>query len=72
MSYFRSYQKVFFRFIKQELNVSHLVSLNKNGILLNLEYKSKETIGNGNWKLTIAFIVFQCGGDPKLFFKHKK
>ena len=24
--------EVFFRFIKQELNVSHLVSLNKNGI----------------------------------------
>ena len=24
--------EVFFRFIKQELNVSHLISLNKNGI----------------------------------------
>ncbi|MEZ4890090.1 MAG: hypothetical protein R2779_05885 [Crocinitomicaceae bacterium] len=24
--------EVFFRFIKQELNVSHLISLNKNGM----------------------------------------
>ncbi|OEK09028.1 hypothetical protein A8C32_14145 [Flavivirga aquatica] len=32
----RWYIEVFFRFIKQELNVSHLVSLNKNGIEVTL------------------------------------
>ena len=48
--------EVFFRFIKQELNVSHLVSLNKNGIevmlymtlivaMLILIYKKANKIG---------------------------
>ena len=48
--------EVFFRFIKQELNVSHLVSLNKNGIqvmlymtlivaMLVLVYKKANNIG---------------------------
>ena len=48
--------EVFFRFIKQELNVSHLVSLNKNGIqvmlymtlivaMLILIYKNANNIG---------------------------
>ena len=48
--------EVFFRFIKQELNVSHLVSLNKNGIevilymtlivaMLVLIYKKANDIG---------------------------
>jgi IS4 transposase len=48
--------EVFFRFIKQELNMSHLVSLNKNGIqvmlymtlivsMLILMYKKANQIG---------------------------
>jgi IS4 transposase len=48
--------EVFFRFIKQELNVSHLISLNKNGIevmlymtlivaMLILIYKHANNIG---------------------------
>lgn len=81
--------EVFFRFIKQELNVSHLVSLNKNGIrvilymtlivaMLILVYKKANNIGYKTAKrrfsmeirdLTIAIIVLQCGGDPKLLFK---
>lgn len=81
--------EVFFRFIKQELNVSHLVSLNKNGMqvmmyitmivaMLILVYKKANNIGYKTAKrrfameirnLTIALIVIQCGGDPKLFFK---
>ena len=81
--------EVFFRFIKQELNVSHFVSLNKNGMqvmiyvtmivaMLILIYKKANNIGYKTAKrrfvmeirnLTIALIVIQCGGDPKLFFK---
>lgn len=81
--------EVFFRFIKQELNVSHFVSLNKNGMqvmlyvtmivaMLILVYKKANNIGYKTAKrrfsmeirnLTIALIVIQCGGDPKLFFK---
>lgn len=81
--------EVFFRFIKQELNVSHLISLNKNGMqvmmyvtmivaMLILVYKKANNIGYKTAKrrfameirnLTIALIVIQCGGDPKLFFK---
>jgi hypothetical protein len=81
--------EVFFRFIKQELNVSHFVSLNKNGMqvmiyitmivaMLILVYKKANNIGYKTAKrrfsmeirnLTIALIVVQCGGDPKLFFK---
>lgn len=81
--------EVFFRFIKQELNVSHLVSLNKNGMqvmiyvtlivaMLILVYKKANNIGYKTAKrrfameirnLTIALIVVECGGDPKLFFK---
>jgi Transposase DDE domain len=81
--------EVFFRFIKQELNVSHLVSLNKNGMqvmiyvtlivaMLILVYKKANNIGYKTAKrrftmeirnLTIALIVIECGGDPKLFFK---
>lgn len=81
--------EVFFRFIKQELNVSHLISLNKNGMqvmiyvtmivaMLILVYKKANNIGYKTAKrrfameirnLTIALIVVQCGGDPKLFFK---
>jgi hypothetical protein len=81
--------EVFFRFMKQELNVSHLVSLNKNGMqvmiyvtlivaMLILVYKKANNIGYKTAKrrfameirnLTIAMIVVQCGGDPKLFFK---
>ncbi len=81
--------EVFFRFIKQELNASHLVSLNKNGMqviiyttliaaMLVLIYKKANNIGYKTAKrrfkmeirnLTIALIVVQCGGDPKLFFK---
>jgi hypothetical protein len=81
--------EVFFRFIKQELNVSHFVSLNKNGMqvmiyvtmivaMLVLIYKKANNIGYKTAKrrfvmeirnLTIALIVIQCGGDPKLFFK---
>ena len=81
--------EVFFRFIKQELNVSHLVSLNKNGMqvmiyvtlivaMLILIYKKANNIGYKTAKrrfsmeirnLTIALIVVECGGDPKLFFK---
>lgn len=81
--------EVFFRFIKQELNVSHLVSLNKNGMqvmiyvtmivaMLVLVYKKANNVGYKTAKrrfsmeirnLTIALIVIQCGGDPKLFFK---
>lgn len=81
--------EVFFRFIKQELNVSHLVSLKNNGIqvmiyvtlivaMLILIYKKANSLGYRTAKrrfkmeirnLTIALIVVQCGGDPKLFFK---
>lgn len=81
--------EVFFRFLKQDLNVSHLVSLNKNGMqvmiyvtlivaMLILIYKKANNIGYKTAKrrfkmeirnLTIALIVVQCGGDPKLFFK---
>lgn len=81
--------EVFFRFLKQELNVSHLVSLNNNGMqviiyvtlivaMLILIYKKANNIGYKTAKrrfkmeirnLTIALIVVQCGGDPKLFFK---
>jgi hypothetical protein len=81
--------EVFFRFIKQELNVSHFVSLNKNGMqvmiyvtmivaMLILVYKKANNIGYKTAKrrfsmeirnLTVALIVIQCGGDPKLFFK---
>jgi len=81
--------EVFFRFIKQELNVCHFVSLNKNGMqvmiyvtmivaMLVLIYKKANNIGYKTAKrrfvmeirnLTIALIVIQCGGDPKLFFK---
>lgn len=81
--------EVFFRFIKQELNVSHLISLNKNGMqvmiyvtmivaMLILVYKKANNIGYKTAKrrfsmeirnLTIALIVIECGGDPKLFFK---
>lgn len=81
--------EVFFRFLKQELNVSHLVSLNKNGItvllymtmivaMLVLMYKKVNNIGYKTAKrrffmevrnLSIAMIVEQCGGNPKLLFK---
>lgn len=81
--------EVFFRFIKQELNVSHLVSLNNNGIrimlymtlivsMLLLIYKKANAIGYTTAKrrfkmeirdLSIAILVIQCGGDPKLLFK---
>jgi len=81
--------EVFFRFIKQELNVSHLISLNNNGIkimlymtlivaMLLLIYKKANTIGYTTAKrrfkmeirdLSIAILVIQCGGDPKLLFK---
>lgn len=81
--------EVFFRFLKQELNVSHLVSLNKNGItvllymtmivaMLVLIYKKWNGIGYKTAKrrlfmevrnLSIAMIVEQCGGNPKLLFK---
>lgn len=56
-TYRRSWDiEVFFRFIKQELNVSHLVSLNKNGMqviiymtmivaMLVLIYKKENNIG---------------------------
>jgi len=58
--------EVFFRFIKQELNVSHLISLNKNGMqimiymtmivaMLILIYKKKNNIG---YKLQKD--AFQC------------
>jgi len=81
--------EVFFRFLKQELNASHLVALNNNGIkvmlymtlivaMMVLIYKKANKLGYKTAKrrlkmelrdLTIALIVIECGGDPKLFFK---
>ena len=60
--------EVFFRFIKQELNVSHLVSLNKNGIkvmmymtlivaMLLLIYKKVNNIGYKTAKRRLAMEV---------------
>ena len=60
--------EVFFRFIKQELNVSHLVSLNKNGIqvmmymtlivaMLILMYKKVNNIGYKTAKRRMAMEV---------------
>ena len=60
--------EVFFRFIKQELNVSHLVSLNKNGIevmmymtlivaMLILIYKKANNIGYKTAKRRMAMEV---------------
>ena len=60
--------EVFFRFIKQELNVSHLVSLNKNGIqvmlymtlivaMLVLVYKKANNIGYKTAKRRFAMEV---------------
>jgi IS4 transposase len=57
--------EVFFRFLKQELNVSHLVSLNKNGIqvilymtliaaMMILIYKKANNIGNKTAKRSFA------------------
>ncbi|MBV7534123.1 IS4 family transposase [Chitinophaga sp. sic0106] len=60
--------EVFFRFIKQELNVSHLVSLNKNGIqvmlymtlivaMMVLMYKKRNEIGYKTAKRRMAMEV---------------
>lgn len=60
--------EVFFRFIKQELNVSHLVSLNKNGIkvmlymtmitaMLILIYKNSNNIGYTTAKRRFAMEI---------------
>ncbi len=60
--------EVFFRFIKQELNVSHLVSLNKNGIevmmymtlivaMLILIYKKANNLGYKTAKRRFAMEV---------------
>ena len=67
--------EVFFRFIKQELNVSHLVSLNKNGIevmlymtlivamLILIYKKAKRRFKMELRILAIAMIVVICEGN---------
>jgi len=69
--------EVFFRFIKQELNASHFLSVSENGIkvmlymtliasMLLLLYKKLNDLGykTAKWRFTK-----ECGGDPALMNK---